>query len=328
MPATYARLMLRQWGTTPERAAALQMQGEPSKQAVVDIRDQFRQLTVLDRLLSPGWGLQLGALFDATSHGQVGVAMTCAPNFREALSVAARFGHLRTPFLRYEFRVRGRYCDLVMHDTGLLEHTMSVPLFDASLVGIQNLLKKIVGASFSGVIFEVRNERPSYAARYDDYLDAPVRFGAAETRLAMPVEWLDKSSPFSDVDMYESAIRQLEEIERKKGIEDPLVGSVMLLVSVNDCRFPTLEEVAERLHLSNRTLIRRLHDAGTSYRDLCDRYRRERAIVLLRDRKIGIADVGYRLGYADSANFGRACRRWFGASPRQVRHDLSHNAGN
>jgi AraC-like DNA-binding protein len=32
-----------------------------------------------------------------------------------------------------------------------------------------------------------------------------------------------------------------------------------------------------------------------------------------------VTEVGYRLGYTEPANFGRACRRWFGSGPRAYR---------
>jgi AraC-like DNA-binding protein len=40
---------------------------------------------------------------------------------------------------------------------------------------------------------------------------------------------------------------------------------------------------------------------------------------LLRDRELTVADVAYTLGYEDPANFGRACRRWFGMAPGAYR---------
>src|SRR5882724_6280388 len=67
--------------------------------------------------------------------------------------------------------------------------------------------------------------------------------------------------------------------------------------------------------VSARTLVRRLRRVGTTYHELVDTYRREQAETLLRNPDFGIVEVSYLVGYEDPANFGRACRRWFGIAP-------------
>lgn len=80
-----------------------------------------------------------------------------------------------------------------------------------------------------------------------------------------------------------------------------------------------LADVSRHLGMSPRTLIRRLQESGASYRGLVDRHRRRRAEALLREGSQSVAEIGYRLGYEDAANFARACRRWFGAAPSALR---------
>ena len=47
-------------------------------------------------------------------------------------------------------------------------------------------------------------------------------------------------------------------------------------------------------------------------------------MTLLGNPDFGIAEVSHRLGYEDPANFGRACRRWFGRAAGQYRRRLLH----
>jgi len=49
---------------------------------------------------------------------------------------------------------------------------------------------------------------------------------------------------------------------------------------------------------------------------------RESAEALLRNPHFGVAEVSESLGYEDPANFGRACRRWFGMAPGRYRRQL------
>lgn len=72
---------------------------------------------------------------------------------------------------------------------------------------------------------------------------------------------------------------------------------------------------AAALHVSTRTLHRRLAVEGTSYRRLIDTARHARAVEMLSDLGLGVDQIAARLGYADAAAFIRAFRRWTGATP-------------
>jgi hypothetical protein len=77
---------------------------------------------------------------------------------------------------------------------------------------------------------------------------------------------------------------------------------------------------ADRLFaLHPRTLNRRLRDEGKTFNALLAETRYEIARQLLRDTHLKIADIAMILGYADSASFNRAFRRWSGANATRWR---------
>ena len=85
---------------------------------------------------------------------------------------------------------------------------------------------------------------------------------------------------------------------------------------------PSLCAVAGELHLSPRTLQRRLSAAGWTYKDLVDDVR----FVVARQR-VARADaplkaVAADLGFSEQASFTRAFRRWIGVTPREYRRQL------
>jgi AraC-like DNA-binding protein len=82
---------------------------------------------------------------------------------------------------------------------------------------------------------------------------------------------------------------------------------------------PTIEEVARALRVSPRTLKRRLAELGTTFSELRDDQRRQRALLLLDDRNLSISDVATRLGYTELPNFTRAFRKWTGMTPAAYR---------
>ncbi len=85
---------------------------------------------------------------------------------------------------------------------------------------------------------------------------------------------------------------------------------------------PKRDSVAQLLHLSQRTLQRRLQEEGTSYQQLLDDTRRELAEQYLGQPNLTLLEVAYLLGFADPSNFFRAFRRWFDMTPGEYRARL------
>jgi AraC-like DNA-binding protein len=77
----------------------------------------------------------------------------------------------------------------------------------------------------------------------------------------------------------------------------------------------TLEAIAEAMHMSSRTLQRRLEQDGTGFSEVLDRVRERLARQWLRDTELLLMEVGYKLGFSDLATFSRAFKRWTGIPP-------------
>ena len=73
------------------------------------------------------------------------------------------------------------------------------------------------------------------------------------------------------------------------------------------------------MKLTERTLQRRLADEGTTFREVVDEVRCDRASALLRDPDVRVADVAYAVGYDEVTSFTKAFRRWTGESPTDFR---------
>lgn len=85
---------------------------------------------------------------------------------------------------------------------------------------------------------------------------------------------------------------------------------------------PGLEEAARDLHLSPRTLHRRLRDEGTSFRALREAMRRELALARLGRDGASVAQTAAELGYSEPSAFFRAFQKWMGESPSRFRNKL------
>lgn len=86
---------------------------------------------------------------------------------------------------------------------------------------------------------------------------------------------------------------------------------------------PALESTAEILHISPRTLQRRLAELGMTYTQLVDEVRFVMARNLIIQHK-KFSDVATQLGYADAGSFTRAFERWTGMTPQHYRKSFTN----
>jgi AraC-like DNA-binding protein len=80
-----------------------------------------------------------------------------------------------------------------------------------------------------------------------------------------------------------------------------------------------LGQIASALHLSTRTLHRRLAGEGASFRGIKDALRRDLAVAYLAKSKNPVAKIAADLGYADASTFFRAFTDWTGMAPTEYR---------
>ncbi len=86
---------------------------------------------------------------------------------------------------------------------------------------------------------------------------------------------------------------------------------------------PSLQQVADLLHLSPRSLSRRLARENTSWQAIKDRLRRRLAEHLLATTDLPVGRIGERVGYKEPGDFTRAFRHWTGLTPSAYRSGLS-----
>ncbi len=84
-------------------------------------------------------------------------------------------------------------------------------------------------------------------------------------------------------------------------------------------RMPKIQAAAKRLGMSDRTLKRRLQDAGTSFKAVREELLRSLALDYLQESNLTIEEIALLLGYTETPNFFRAFKRWTGSTPATIR---------
>lgn len=265
----------------------------------------------------PALGIYFGLQMRISWHGYLGLAAMTSQNVRQALDVATRFLPTLTGALALELEIEGATASLLITeraDFGAARDAIILAL----VVGIWQLGCTLTGRPLHGSA-EVAMPEPPYLARFKAVTPGALRFDRPAHRLLFDAGTLDlplaSADPVAMLLTREQCERELDAL----GFAGPFRQRVRGLALRGGGGVRSLEEVADQLHVSSRTLKRRLAELGTSYSDILDAERKRRAVTLLRTTTLTIDEIAERLGYSDVANFGRAFRRWTGSTPGAVR---------
>jgi AraC-like DNA-binding protein len=264
----------------------------------------------------PALALYLGMQMKVSSHGFLGFAAMTASTVREALAMAERFAATRTSVLGVSTVVEHDTAAVVIEervDLGGLREFAVLSL----IVGLWQIGQTLTGRTLRGSA-ECSFPAPAWLARVPIPTGDMLRFDRPANRLRFAAELLELPMVSADPVAVQLARAQCER-ELAMLVDAGLPGRVRATLAASDGHFRSVDEVAHLLHVSPRTLKRKLAALGTSYSTILDETRRQKALLLLEDRALPLAEIAGRLGYTELPNFTRAFRKWTGITPGAFR---------
>ena len=113
--------------------------------------------------------------------------------------------------------------------------------------------------------------------------------------------------------------QRCSELLERLGSSGGVVESVRRILVERAGQFPKLAEVGRELGSSDRTLRRRLAEAGTSFQEVVEEVRKGPALDYLQKSNLTVDEIASLLGYTETPNFYRAFKRWTGTVPSEHR---------
>lgn len=258
---------------------------------------------------APGVGLAVGERLSLRAYGVWGFAMLTCPTVRGAVEFGLRYLPLTYAVAGLSMRVCGDEATLVVEDDHNAPEALRPFLAEREIAVTAGILRAILGESPPSMRVELSVSPTS--VDYSRALGAPVAFDAPHNAIVTDTAVLDLPLPQADsltMTACERACRSLL-LERCSPCVAQKVRTI-IAEGVTDA-----DLIAARLHLSSRTLRRHLAAESTSLRRLVDEARHSTAVELLALHRLSVEQIALRLGYADSAAFIRAFRRWTGTTP-------------
>jgi AraC-like DNA-binding protein len=170
--------------------------------------------------------------------------------------------------------------------------------------------------------------RPAHSAEYHAMFTSDLAFGAPETGL-----WFDARFLQCPVVQDQAGLKRFlrdapQSVFMRYKNTDGWVARVRRgLRRLDGAEWPTLEAMAEELHVTASTLRRRLEDEGSSYRELKDGLRRDIAIDLLCRTSLSVESIAAGIGYQEVSAFYRAFKHWTGTQPGSYRESAGGQRG-
>jgi AraC-like DNA-binding protein len=267
----------------------------------------------------PLFGLHAGAHAEVGTYDVLDYLFTTASTLGDACRVVARHYRLMTDISRVSLIVDG--------DIGRFQHWVPPdyvePLRHAWDYFFSGSLKRIRGVLPEPLTLHaihLMHQAPSgeNPGEYTRAFGCEVVFGHPVSEFVFDARQLELSLSTANPSLHRVVLRHADELLSRLPPEGDTVTRARAVLDdmLSDAEV-SLESVARRLGVSDRTLQRKLAESGLTYTTLVDRAREELAVRHLESGTRGMAEVAFRLGFSTSAAFSRAFQRWRGESPSE-----------
>jgi AraC-like DNA-binding protein len=265
---------------------------------------------------NPATGLLLGTETKTERFHPIGLAALSTENFGAAIDQMARYKQLTCPeeILQEkddeEWSIQFRW---------LLADDVEPPvLIECCFAWVLSLARQGTGTRLSPLRVEFVQPR-EHVKTIERHFGCPV---VGALRNAIVFRAVDARRPFvtRNAELLGMLAPQFEEELKRENGDENFGERVRIAIQQKlTGRRPTIEDIADALHISSRTLQRRLQEEGSSFQRVLDEARHQLARHYLNNSVLELNETAYLLGYEDGNSFVRAFRTWEGIPPARWR---------
>src|SRR5690348_3181590 len=312
---------LEELGLSPDtvlRQAALPM-GLFNQDKILVSTEEFFALYrgIAESSSDPAFGLKLGTEERVERYDPIKIAALSARSFRDAVERLSRYKQLTCP---EEIRVVERGNECAVQFVWLLAHEQEPPLLvDVCFAWIIGLGHRGTGRPLNPKRIEFQRP-PAHREMYEAHFHSLVKFKSNQNALIFSKTDMELPFVTYNADLLAAVAPQLEaELSEQLAHKTLTEQAKGILKQLLAGQRPGIQDLARELHLSTRTLQRRLTEQGITFQRLLDEARRELARHYLLHSSRELNETAYLLGYEDANSFFRAFHHWEGTTPGQWR---------
>lgn len=213
-------------------------------------------------------------------------------------------------------------------DTICIEHQFNSadinPCRHASEFTLASLLiigEQMTGQALQPLAVNFPHSKPDQTTEHLRIFGVMPIFGSTVSSLTLPRSVLARPIPDADPGLSRIVMAHAEQLLARFARTTPDITTTVRTYLASDmAQGPkTLSRIAQHMHMSERSLQRRLTDEGTNFAKLADEVRKELALRYIADQRLSLGEVAYLLGFAEPSPFHRAFKRWTGMTPAIAR---------
>jgi len=190
---------------------------------------------------------------------------------------------------------------------------------DYFLGAVTKLLRDMKSPDFAPVSVNLMRREPASPEPWLQHFQCPVNFAAADNSLVFRTGDLQELLPTGNPQLAVENDKLVAEYLTRHEFQDIAMQVEAKLLELMPCGVNKMEEVAEALQLSPRTLQYRLTQKQTSFKEVLDRTRQRLAKRYLQYSRKTFSEIAYSLAFSDPSHFNRAFKRWTGQTPTRYR---------
>jgi AraC-like DNA-binding protein len=313
--------LLKSYGIDPEPVFR-EMQIDPKRLDDPNARFSYIKVDNLWKRMAeltddPCLGLKAARFWHPSFYGALGYAWLTSSTLRTAMNRYQRY-----------LRILTEGAELILEDDdenfnvilSYREISQQQPTrTDSFFSYTTEMCRANAGDGFNPVSVSLKHPAPSCAAEFYAYFRCPVDFNAAENRMQIRLEDVDRQLPGSNPNLAQLndqvMIKYLANLDKSDIINRVKAAIIDQLPSGN----VTETTIAEALYLSVRTMQRQLQAEDTSFKAVLNEVRSELADKYIRDNQLSLTEISFMLGFSEMSSFSRAFKRWKGESPSAFR---------
>jgi AraC-like DNA-binding protein len=266
---------------------------------------------------NPAIGLLLGTENKTERFHPVSLAALSSENFGAAVDRMARYKQLTCP---EEIQQEKDEEEWSIEFRWLLADEIEPPvLLECAFAWVLSIGRHGTGTRFSPLRVEFVQPR-SHVKIIERHMGCPVVCGASRNAIIFRTSDAQKTFVTRNAELLAMLAPQFEEELKQENGDENFTERVRIAIQQKlTGRRPTIDDIADALHISPRTLQRRLQDEGSSFQRVLDEARHHLARHYLNNSVLELNEAAYLLGYEDGNSFVRAFRGWEGIPPARWR---------